>query len=86
MVRFDLEAVLQGQTRTAKLKSGYNLLLIGPRGLDCKTNLQEIMGWGFSDVVRFGHGSLPYDGSLALVSCRSGGYKLALLLRCARSS
>ena len=29
MVGFDL----QGQTRTAKLKSAYNSLIIGPRGL-----------------------------------------------------
>ena len=29
----------QGQTRTAKLKSAYNLLIIGPGGLQCGTNL-----------------------------------------------
>ena len=39
VVRFKLESLLQGQTRTAKLKSGYNLLIIGPRGLQCETNL-----------------------------------------------
>ena len=33
MVGFDLEPLLQGQMRIAKLKSGYNLLIIGPRGL-----------------------------------------------------
>ena len=33
MVGFDLGALLQGQTRTAKLKSAYNSLIIGPRGL-----------------------------------------------------
>ena len=33
MVRFDLGPLLQGQTRTAKLKSAYNSLIIGPRGL-----------------------------------------------------
>ena len=33
VVRFDLEPLLQGQTRTAKLKSAYNTLIIGPRGL-----------------------------------------------------
>ena len=31
VVRFDLEPLLQRQT-TAKLKSAYNLLIIGPRG------------------------------------------------------
>ena len=31
--RFDLGPLLQGQTRIAKLKSAYNSLVIGPRGL-----------------------------------------------------
>ena len=29
---FDLGTLLQGQMRIAKLKSAYNLLIIGPRG------------------------------------------------------
>ena len=33
VVRFDLGPLLQGQTRIAKLKSAYSLLIIGPRGL-----------------------------------------------------
>ena len=33
MVGFDLGRLLQGQVRTAKLKSAYNSLIIGPRGL-----------------------------------------------------
>ena len=53
VVRFDLEPLLQGETRTAKLKSDYNSLIIGPRGLQCETNLWEIMGWESFDVVRF---------------------------------
>ena len=39
MVRFDLGHLLQGQTGIAKPKSAYNLLIIGPRGLQCETNL-----------------------------------------------
>ena len=39
VVRFDLEPMLQGQTRTAELKSDYSSLIIGPRGLECETNL-----------------------------------------------
>ena len=31
--RFDLGPLLQGQTRIAKVKSAYNSLIIGPRGL-----------------------------------------------------
>ena len=38
VVRFDLGPVLQGQTRKTKLKSSYNSLNIGPRGLQCETN------------------------------------------------
>ena len=33
VVGFDLGPLLQGQTRTAKLKSAYNSLIIGPRVL-----------------------------------------------------
>ena len=39
MVRFNLGPVLQGQTRVAKVKSAYNSIIIGPRGLQCETNL-----------------------------------------------
>ena len=33
VVGCDLGPLLQGQTRIAKLKSAYNSLIIGPRGL-----------------------------------------------------
>ena len=33
VVGFNLGPLLQGQTRIAKLKSAYNSLIIGPRGL-----------------------------------------------------
>ena len=33
VVRFDLGPLLQGQMRIAKLKSGYNSLVIAPRDL-----------------------------------------------------
>ena len=33
VVRFDLGPLLQGQIRIATLKSAYNTLIIGPRGL-----------------------------------------------------
>ena len=39
VARFDLWLLLQGQTRIAKCKSAYNLLIIGPRCLQCETNL-----------------------------------------------
>ena len=51
--RLTLGHSFHGQTRTAKLKSAYNSLILGPRGLQCVTNLLEIMGWESSDVVRF---------------------------------
>ena len=33
VVGFDVRPLVQGQTRIAKLKSAYNSLIIGPRGL-----------------------------------------------------
>ena len=60
VVRFDLGPLVQGQTRIAKLKSAYNSLIMGPRGLQCETNLWEIMGWISSDVVRFNLGPLSF--------------------------
>ena len=39
MVGFDLEPLLQVQMRIDKLKSAYNLLIIGPRGLGWQSNL-----------------------------------------------
>ena len=39
VVGFDLGSLLQGQTRIAKLKSAYNSLIIGPRGLGWQSSL-----------------------------------------------
>ena len=39
MLRFNLGPQLQGQTRVDNLKSVYNLLIIGPRRLQCEANL-----------------------------------------------
>ena len=39
VVRVGLGPLLQGQTRIAKLKSAYNSLIIGPRGLQYENNL-----------------------------------------------
>ena len=52
-VRFDLGPLLQGQKRIAKIKSAYNSLILGPRGVVCEANLSEIMEWESFDVVRF---------------------------------
>ena len=38
VVRFDLGPLLQGQTTIAKLKSAYNLLIIGRTGLQYEIN------------------------------------------------
>ena len=79
MVRFNLGPLLQGQMKVAKLKSADNLLIICPRGLQCETNLQEMIGWESSDVVRFCLGPHIQGQTmvlLALVSCLSGGYNL----------
>ena len=39
VVKFDLGPLLQGQTRIAKHKNAYIALIIGPRDLQCETNL-----------------------------------------------
>ena len=39
VVGFDLGPLLQGQMMIAKVKSAYNSLIIGPRGLQCETNV-----------------------------------------------
>ena len=39
VVRFDFGRLLQGQMRIGKLKSAYNLLIIGRRGLGWYTNI-----------------------------------------------
>ena len=58
MVRCDLGPLFQGQMWITKLKSAYNSLIIGARGLGYESSLQEIMGWESSDVVRFDLGPL----------------------------
>ena len=70
VVRFDLGPVVQGQTRIAKLKSAYNSLIMGPRGLQCEINLWEIMGWQSSDMVRFDLGPL-LQGQTRIARLRS---------------
>ena len=77
VVRFDLGSLLQGQTRILKPKSTYNLLIIGPRGLPCETNLQEIMGWESCDVVRFDLGPL-LQGQTRIATLKSA-YNLLII-------
>ena len=79
VVRFDLGPLLQGQTRTAKLKSAYNSLIIGPRGLAWYTNLEEIMGWKSFGVVRFDLGPL-FQGQTRIAKLKSA-YKLLIIGR-----
>ena len=50
VVRFDLDPLLQHQTRTAKPKSAYNLLITDPRGLQYETNSYRILDYDSSDV------------------------------------
>ena len=40
-ISFDLGPLLQGQTRTAKLKSACHSLVIGPRFLQCKPTYRK---------------------------------------------
>ena len=70
VVRFDIGTRLQGQTRIAKAKCAYNSLIIGPRGLQCETNLHHVMGQKSSDVVRFDLGPL-LQGQTKIVKLKS---------------
>ena len=83
VVGFDLGPLLEGQTRIAKLKSAFNSLIIGLRGNNA--NPTHTKSWTRNLLMldlTFGPSFKVNDGSLALVSCRSGGYKFALVLRC----
>ena len=53
VVGFDLGPILQGQTSITKVKSAYNSLIIGHKGLGSKANPEEIMSWESFDVVGF---------------------------------
>ena len=44
VVGFDPGPLLQGNTRKAKLKSAYNLLIIDSRGLQYEINSYKILG------------------------------------------
>ena len=70
VVRFDLGPLLQGETRIAKLKHAYNVLIIGPRGLGCEKNLYEVMGWESSDEDRFDLGPL-LQGQTSIAKVKS---------------
>ena len=77
---FDLEPLVQGQTRTAKLKSADNSLIIDPRGLQCKTNSKKVMGWEFFDVVTFGLGPL-FQGQMRTAKLKRAYNSLIIGLR-----
>ena len=79
VVTFDIGSLLQGQMRIAKPKSAYNSLIIGPRGLQCETNLQEIMGCESCDVVRFDLGLL-LQGQTRIPKFKSAYSSLILVL------
>ena len=77
VVRFDLEPLVQGQTRMAKLKSAYILLIIGPRGLECVTNVKEFMCWESFAVDRFDLGPLV-QGQTAVAKLKSAHISLII--------
>ena len=70
VVGFDLGPLFQGQMRIAKVKSAYNSLIIGPRGLGWQTNLWEIMGWESFNVFRFDLGPL-LQGQMRIANVKS---------------
>ena len=77
VVRVDLGPLLQGQTRILQLRSANNSLIIDPRGLQCETNLKEIMGCESFDVVRFDLGCL-LQGQTRIAKLKSS-YNLLII-------
>ena len=80
VVRFDFGPLVQGQMRIAKLKSAYNSLIMDPIGLQCETNLWEIMGWKSCDVVRFHFGPL-LQGQMRIAKLKSAYNSLIIAPR-----
>ena len=63
VVGFDLGPLLEGQMRTAKLKSAYNLPIIGPRGFGALS-----LWWvQFASVFRCARSSSTYSLTLQLI-------------------
>ena len=65
-----------GVTHIADFKSGYISLVIGPRGLQCETNLKVIMCCESYDVVRFDLG--PLQGQTRIAKLKSA-YNLLII-------
>ena len=65
VVGFDLGPLLQGQMRTAKLKSPYNSLIIGPHG---KPTYRKSCNWESSGVVGF---MGPFQGQMRTAKPKS---------------
>ena len=76
--------LLQGHMRIAKLKSAYNSLIIGPRFQMVNQHIDNhtLRIYWCGRIWPWPPPSRSNDGSLALVSCLSGGYKFASVVRC----
>ena len=59
------------------MKSVYISLINGPRDLVCEANLQEIMAWESSDVVRFDLGPL-LQGHMRIAKLKSAYNSLTI--------
>ena len=80
VVGFDLGLLLQGKTRIAKPKSVHNSHIIGAIGLQCETNLSEIMGRESFDIVEFDLGPL-LQGQTRIAKLKSAYNSLIIGLR-----
>ena len=83
VLRFDLEPRPQGKTRTAKFKVLITRLLLILEVWDVKPTCRiswagNLLKWSYLNLGP----SRSNDGSQNLVSCLSGAYKFALVLRC----
>ena len=78
MVGFDLGPLLEGQMRTAKLKSAYNSLVIGPRGFGA-LSLRWIQ---FASVLRCARSSLTMEGAYNCIPDAKRGYYGFIIVVC----
>ena len=79
VVGFDLGPLLEGQMRTAKLKSAYNLLIIGPRGFGA-LSLRWIQ---FASVFRCARSSYVFAFHLqSFTKDRLWGIRLDVYIKC----
>ena len=77
---FDLTLDPSFKVKRGKLICAYNSFIIGPRGLEWKTNLKKIMGWESFGVVGFDLGPC-LQGQTRIAKLKSAYNSLIIVLQ-----